>query len=230
MSVCDTKKQGDLQRIIREADGNSLDIYYTLCEEFLSVSDNSEAPLLLRTILEYPDKIGKEDEVSQKVSSRIENEVIHGYKQYVNSTVALLTRDNDSVEIFYEKLWSTIFCMQTSPRGPEQRAVVLKLLNEDVPVLPYYQAKDMISMDDEDFSKRVGQLEPRLREATHMLNRNFSQKTEEISQIYRLAKNLSKEDACVYWAVLFNLAKKYAFRMGYEAKSDGGTRKETEQE
>lgn len=84
-----------------------------------------------------------------------------------------------------------------------------------VPTLPYYQAIDLLQMENDDFSHRVTQLQPRIKEAIHMLNRHFTQRTEETSQICRLSENLSKEDNYVYWATLIEIIQKNAFRAGY---------------
>lgn len=201
-----------LLKIIKEAQGNSLDIYYVLYEEHLKDNDNPSE--LLRLIMEFPNEIGKNDGASEKVSPQIEDEAIRQYGSYLFDTVKLLIKSNDTVEEFYKKLWDTVFLSPTSPKDSEQCAVILKLLSEEIPTLPYYQAVDEIFMENDEFSKRIYALTPRLQEAVHMLNRHFSQKTVESSQLLRLSKDLSKEDACVYWALLIKMIKKSAYDAG----------------
>lgn len=53
-----------------------------------------------------------------------------------------------------------------------------------------------------------------------MFNRHFPQKTQESSQICRLAQSLSFEDACVYWAAIINIIRKSAFTSGYTQFSE----------
>lgn len=213
MKSYSTEKQDRLLKIMQEAKGNSLDIYYVIYEEFLH---NNETPsVLLPLIFEFSGAIGTNDGASEKVSQQVEQGIIQQYKDYLIKTVNLLAKFNDSKDTFYEKLWSTVFCSPTSPQKTDERAVILKMLNEDVPTLPYYQAIDLLQMENDDFSHRVTQLQPRIKEAIHMLNRHFTQRTEETSQICRLSENLSKEDNYVYWATLIEIIQKNAFRAGY---------------
>lgn len=205
-------KQEKLLKIIKEAQGNSLDIYYTLFEEYLKDDENPSE--LLRLIMEFPNEIGDDDGASKKISQQVENETIHQYKSYLFDTVKLLTKLNDTVKEFYEKLWYTVFSSPTSPKDSEQCAVMLKFLSEEIPMLPYYQAVDEILMENDEFSKRVHSLSPRIQEAIHMFNRHFLQKTVESSQIVRLSEDLSKEDACVYWASIMTIIKKSAYYAG----------------
>ena len=208
-----TEKQDRLLKIIQEAKGNSLDIYYVIYEEFLR---NDETPsVLLPLIFEFSGTIGANDSASEKIPQQVEQEIIQKYEDYLIKTVNLLTSSNDQKDTFYEKLWNTVFCSPTSPQKTDECAVILKILNEDVPTLPYYQAIDLFHMENDDFLHRVTQLQPQIKEAVHMLNRHFTQRTEEISQICRLSKDLSKEDNYVYWATLIAIIQKNALRAGY---------------
>lgn len=213
MEPYSNEKQDKLLRNLQEARGNSLDIYYVLCQEFLLKDEKPST--LLQLILEFPDKIGTDDGASRCVSIQVEAETTQQYKEFLNTTVALLIKPNDPIDLFYEKLWNSIFRSPTAPTEINQCAVVLKLLIEDIPQLPYYQANDLISMEDEEFSARVVTLKSRIREAVHMFNRHFPQKTEEVSQICRLGRNLSPEDESVYWATMLGLIQKSSFQAGY---------------
>ena len=90
--------------------------------------------------------------------------------------------------------------------------MVLKIINEDCVLLPYYQAIDLISMDNDEFKKNLTSLEPAITEAIHMLNRHFLQKTEEASQLLRISQYLSEEKKCVYWSIILKLIKEATFR------------------
>lgn len=223
------EKQEKLLNIIKEAQGNSLDIYYVLFQEYLKDDENPSE--LLRLIMEFPNEIGEDDGASEKISQQVENEVIQQYKSYLFDTVKLLMKSNDTAKEFYEKLWYTVFSSPTSPKDSEQCAVILKFLSEEIPMLPYYQAVDEILMENDEFSKRVRNLSPRIQEAMHMLNRHFPQKTVESSQILRLSENLSKEDACVYWALVMNIIKKSAYYAGkYSASQDKDSEMDRDEE
>lgn len=207
-----TELQDRLLKVMTEATGNSLDIYYVIYQEFLLPSERPS--ILLKTIFEYPDTIGKDDSPSEKVSPQVESETIRQYQEWLNNTVSLLIESNAPADVFYENLWNSVFCSPTAPKSVEQSAVILKILNEDVPTLPYYQAVNLIPMTNNEFAERLKKLNPRIREAVHMFNRHFAQRTEEVSQIYRLSQDLSPEDACVYWAIIINILQNGAFQAG----------------
>lgn len=207
-----SKKQEKLLKTMQEATGNSLDIYYVLFEEYLKSDENPSE--LLRLVMEFPNEIGADDGASEKISQQVENETIQQYKSYLFDTVKLLMESNDTVNEFYKKLWDAVFSSPTSPKDSEQCAVILKFLFDEIPMLPYYQAVDEILMENDEFSRRVDNLTTRIQEAMHMLNRHFPQKTVESSQILRLSEDLSKEDACVYWALVMNIIKKSAYYAG----------------
>lgn len=205
-------KRDKLLNLMQEAKGNSLDIYYVIYEEFLK---NDESPSeLLRDLLEFASHIGEDDGASEKVSDKVVRETTQNYENFLMETVALLAGFNDPVDEFYKKLWDSVFQSSTSPKKNDQCAVILKVLREDSPLLPYYQAIGLLPMEDSEFSERVKHLKPRIIEAIHMLNRHFPQGTEETSQLCRLAQDLSSEDACVYWTTIFDVVKKSAFHAG----------------
>lgn len=215
MKSYSNEKTDRLLRTLQEAQGNSLDIYYVLCREFLFKDENPS--VLLQLILEYPEKIGTDDGASGSVPEQVEIDTAHQYRELLKNTVALLIKPNDPSDLFYEKLWDAVFRSPTAPAETDQCAVVLKLLIEDIPQLPYYQAHELVSMEDDEYSVRINTLKSRIREAVHMFNRHFSQKTEEVSQICRLGRNLSPEDECVYWAAMLGLIQKSAFQAGYRS-------------
>lgn len=212
MKSINSGKHDKLLKLLHEASGNSLDIYYVIFEEYLNNSDNP--PELLRLILEFPDTIGHDDGASEKVSPQVEKDILQQYKSFLVKTVELLVNKNSPVDLFYKELWKATFCAPTSPKDTDQRAVTLKILNEDIPLLPYYQANDLVSMDSDDFAKELNTLKPQIQEAIHMLNRHFSQKTEESSQLLRLSNNLTRKEACIYWATLLSIIKESAYYAG----------------
>lgn len=207
------EKQERLLEIMQEAKGNSLDIYYVIYQEFLLNDEDPAA--LLRLIFDFPGRIGEDDSASEKVSPQVESETIRQYQGFLINSVELLMKPNDPVDLFYKNLWKTVFCSPTAPRELDQCAVILKFLNESIPTLPYFQAIDLISMENDEFIKRREDLKSRIQEAVHMFNRHFPQRTEEISQICRLGQSLSTEDACVYWATIIIIVQNSAFNAGY---------------
>lgn len=208
------KTKERLLQLMQQAKGNELDIYYVIYDEFLR--ENEEAPALLPVIFEYSAPLGvAEPDASEKVSPELARETAEQYGEYLRGTVAMLAKNNDSEEEFYKKLWDGVFCSATAPQETAQRAVVLKLLNEENPLLPYYQASGLFRMENEEFSRRITELQPKISEAVHMLNRHFQQRTEETSQLCRISASLSEEDSFVYWAALLQIVRKNSLDAGY---------------
>lgn len=203
-----------INTILKEASGNSLDVYGTLYEECLK--DEAHAPEFLRAILESLESVGTDDGESASISRETEKELKELYQSYLRKQVSDLTKRNDPTEVFYRQLWTSVLKSPAGPKTKEQGAVCLKILNEEIPLLPYYQATGLLRMSDADFSACVQKISPSIQETIHMLNRYFSQKTEKTSQIYRIMQSLSKEESIVYLALLLNLLQENYTRAGYE--------------
>jgi hypothetical protein len=212
---------------LREASGNAVDIFYDVYNEFLKESSAPHA--LLPIIFEFEGAIGTDDVECTKVLPEI-RETVKAQLLEVKDIVKKLAGNNDTPDVFYSKLWNEIFVSSALPHGSEQHAVILKMLNEDIALLPYYQAINLHSMENEEYKKVVDKIRPQILEAIHMLNRNFEQKTERTSQMFRIANTLSQEDAYVYWAAIIDMMEKNGYRVGYSrAVSDIKKRIESEE-
>lgn len=201
-----------LVEFIHKAEGHAIDIFYDIYIEFLK--DASAPQTLLPVIFEYEEKIGTDDVECTKVPPEIRAEVEAKLPEFKN-IVRQIAECNDTPDVFYSKLWNEIFVSSMLLSGSEQYAVVLKMLNEKISLLPYYQAINLRSMEDEEYKKAVDRIRPQIIETIHMLNRHFEQKTERASQMCRIVNSLSQEDACVYWAAIINLVEKTGYRVGY---------------
>lgn len=124
-------KEKRLLQIMQDAKGNSLDVYFVIYQEYLLCSENPET--FLRMILEFPDKIGEDDGISEKISPEEEYTTIQQYQTWLTDSIVLLIEPNDSADLFYKHLWQSVFCSPTSPKEITQCAVILKLLNEKIP-------------------------------------------------------------------------------------------------
>lgn len=216
-----------LVTFLREASGNAVDIFYDIYNEFLK--ESSAPHTLLPIIFEFESTIGTDDVECAKVLPEI-RENVEAQLLAVKDIVRKLAGNNDTPDVFYSKLWNEIFVSSALPHGSEQHAVLLKMLNEDVALLPYYQAIDLHSMGNEEYKKVVEKIRPQILEVIHMLNRNFEQKTERTSQMFRIASILSQEDAYVYWAAIIDILEKTSYRVGYSrAVSDIKKRIESEE-
>lgn len=190
---------------------------YTIYQEFFLHAENPSD--LLKQVIEFPGNVGDDSLAPQKISQQTVSETIKQYQSFLTSSVDLLIKQNLPLDSFYENLWKVVFCSPTSPKDVESCAIILKSLKSN-PALPYFQAIDLLEMDNKEFTSRLEKLRPHITEAIHMFNRHFPQKTQESSQICRLAQSLSFEDACVYWAAIINIIRKSAFTSGYTQSSE----------
>ena len=123
----------------------------------------------------------------------------------------MLVRENLPVEEFYEKLYTQIFSSELFPDDEHVKTVLLRFLAGELPILPYFQASDLLSMTDKDYQAAAERVNDQVTQAVHMLNRNFSSRTEEASQLYRLATEIpSKEDQTMYWSIMVTILKERA--------------------
>lgn len=200
--------------ILENARGNPLDIYATLYREYLSGSKNPSA--VLQQILQfYAHPVGSEDDDSPEVmSSEQERRIKRNYYMLIREIVRVLAMENLPVEEFYEKLYAQIFSSNLFPNSEDVKIVFLKLLGEELPLLPYFQASDLLPMTNEDYQAATERVDGQVTQALHMLNRNFDSRTEEASQLYRIATEiLNKEDQTVYWAMVVSILKENRRRL-----------------
>ena len=201
-----------LVQFLQDGKGNVLDVLYDVYEQFLKESKSPQS--LLPIIFEYAEKIGSDEENSVKVPDGVREEIEAHFSE-INDIATKNAKKNQSPDIFYANLWEDIFVSSPLSQSSEQCAVLLRILNENVRVLPYFQAVDLCRMEDSEFKASFEKIQIRIVESTHMLNRHFEQKTEIASQLCRIAKDLSQEDTYVYWATMISLIERSSYRAGY---------------
>ena len=207
-----TNTECQLVQFLQDAKGNVLDIMYHVYEQFLKESKSPQS--LLPIIFEFSEKIGSDEEKSAKVPDEVREEIEEHFSE-INDTATKIAKKNQTLDVFYANLWEDIFVSSPLSQSSERCAVLLKILNENVRVLPYFQAVDLCRMEDSKFKASFEKNRLRIVESTHMLNRHFDQKTEIASQLCRIAKDLSEEDTYVYWATMISLIERSSYRAGY---------------
>lgn len=200
--------------ILKEAHGNALDIYSVLYQK--CIENRRSAPQILQEIMEYSEEVGVNDDASKIVSKEQEEKYTKMYRELLWDETETLAKRNLSKEEFYQELWVSIFESDTAPDNEQKGAVCLKILNEEVPFVPYYQAVGVIRMESDEYEKRVRALTPNIQESIHMFNRRFEQKTEATSQFCRIIRALDEKDAAVYLATLLSILKKAYVEEGYK--------------
>lgn len=197
-----------VDEILENARGNPLDIYAVLYREYLLSSEKPSA--VLQHILQFcAHPVGSEDDDSPELmSNEQEWKIKRNYYRLAREIVWVLARENLPVEEFYEKLYVQIFSSELFPDDESIKIVLLKLLAEELSILPYFQASNLLPMTNENYQAALERVNGQVIQALHMLNRNFDSRTEEASQLCRLAAELpDKEDQTVYWAVLVSILK-----------------------
>lgn len=193
---------------ILEAKGNPLDICAVLYQEHLLTSE--EPWKVLQQILQFDaHPIGSEDDDSPAIMTPEQETLIkRNYYRLAREITCALARENLPPDEFYEKLYHRIFASDLFPNDEKVKIVLLKILSEDAIEVPYFQAKELLSMGTEDFQAAVERVENHVTQALHMLNRRFDSRTVEASQLCRIASEIAdKDDQVVYWAVVISILK-----------------------
>lgn len=198
-----------LSRLLETSSGNPLDIHYILYRDFLSKSENPDK--LLRIILEYSEQIGNVDDDSPTLISKKEvADFLFIYFDLISAIVKNIIDQNLPVEDFYKKLYTNIFVLDILPHQEKDQGILLYILNEKVAGIPYHYAEDLLKMDDEQYGQIIDSIEDQLTLAVYMLNRRFKSKTEEASQLWKIASSLeNKNQQIVFWAMIINCIRRF---------------------
>lgn len=184
--------------ILENAPGNKYDVYYVLCNECIS---NSQEPYkTLMEVLKYSKSIGADDgsEPANISTEEIKN-AEQKYIDLLNEIVQVIVQDNPTEEEFYKKLYENVFISQLLPQNSKSKAILTKILAEDVMLIPYYQAENLLQMSNEEYRDYLERIKPNVLKALHMLNRNFETLTEIASQLYNILDDIEiREDKIVF--------------------------------
>ena len=203
-----TDEELKVREKIETATGNGFDLYYTLLKEDLLGSDNPE--YVFAVILSTPHIANSDNEiVSHYIDPSYAEQIREKYDQLLSETVIRQTENNPSPDAFYSKLYNAVFCSGVFPDNIEAQTVLLYILTQEMPLIPYYEAVNLMKMDNAEFRSVLNELLPQLQQAIHMLNRHFGSRTEEASQLLEISKQIETErDQIVYWAGLLSIIRK----------------------
>lgn len=188
------------------------------CLDLYEIMSTSQYPeKLLQTILEYPSPIGKKDDVVPvAVREEIFDIFVRQNFNYIIQYTRLLARKNLPQEEFYKRLYEDMFNpgndMLPSFEEPSlndiYKAFVLVLLANHVRCVPYYQLTEEQDLTDEFFYDSVSRLEPKLKNARHILQRDFATKTAEGIQFYRVMNSIDNEtDKIVFLSLMLGMVR-----------------------
>lgn len=120
-------------------------------------------------------------------------EIEEKYTSLIVEISEVLAEENLEEDEYYKKLYDAIFLSNFLPRTKKTQATFLKILCENVRVVPYYQATNLVKLSNDEFATTFEKLKPHIIKAMHMLNRNFDTMTEVTSQIYQIEKSITDE-------------------------------------
>ena len=203
-----------MERILKTletAQGNAVDILSGLYQNYILNGEHPAAAL--QTILQYTnDPIGsEEDDAPPSLMSQEKlDEIKHNYYPILREMVRLLAHQDLSQKEFYNRLYDQIFLSKILPVNEETAPVFLLLLAENTPEIPYYQSSDLVTMSNDEYQSIMGDISESLYQAAHMIHRNFVSRTEEASQLLRIADGIQdRKSQIVYWSVVLSYCLRF---------------------
>lgn len=112
------KEENKIINIIKNAQGNSLDVYSVLYEKCMN--EKWEAPQILKELLEYSEQVGVDDGASQMVTKEQEERFSKMYEKLLWDETEKLIKKNLSIEKFYQELWTMVFESEEAPDSREK--------------------------------------------------------------------------------------------------------------
>jgi len=200
MNNCENK----IYEICNNASANVYDIYYAIYIRCFELENSWETLKSIMKIMKNC-KFSKEEEgsfVSVHDVEAFKSAYLELLQVYTNS----LIKKNLPEDEFYKQLYNTLFVYDIFPKDKKTLAIIICLLVEEIMIVPYFQATDLLIMSDEDYKKHVNELEPEIFKTISIFKRQFSTRTEESSQLYKVLLSLNEEeDKIVYLSILIGM-------------------------
>lgn len=194
---------------LENAQGHPLDIYTHIFQE--NVDAGQEPQKVLQDILQNSFiEVGSDEAPADIMSDAAAQKIKKLYYNLLHEIVRVLAAGNPTVEDFYSQLYQKVFESGLFPENRQVKAVLIQMLANEIPELPYYQADNLLEMTNEEYRKGIDRVKPSLYEAIHMLNRHFESRTKEASQLCRIASELADEaDRVIYWSIVIDLLRRF---------------------
>ena len=195
---------GTIQSLLSACEGNYYDAYFIICKEYLK---KASAPAeIIRTLLQFEKNPNNQKAIYENITKEEFDKIVQRYKPLIKDLIRLWEIENPTEDQFYSKVYSTIFNSALFPDDARSQAVFLSILSDAFPDIPYYRAENVLLMADNQYKEAVERLEKSLMKAIHMYFRPFQSKTEQASQLWKIASEIeSTDDQIVYWSVVLNM-------------------------
>lgn len=211
-AVKGTRKQ-EIEKILENAGGHPVDV----CRKLYGIMKESQQPEeLLQQILEYPDLVGDpDDENPETVMQEEIDDFLRLNYSYIIQFTRLLAGKNLTQEEFYLRLYKEMFESASGllPESENAKSMILETLANRVRCVPYYQLYEAEDVSEEVFEAAVEKIEPQLKKARHILQRDFKTKTKLGIQYYKMLNDISDEtEKVVFLSLLLGLVRTEAMR------------------
>lgn len=197
-----------INTICENATGNIYDIYFTLYKECILNQDNPNI-ILQKLFIEVQNREFNDEGDGIFINEKDVEEVIDLYFALLKVYVRTLVRENLEETEFYKRIYEVIFESNIFPQDEKTKAILLYLLSEKIPGIPYFQAVNLLEMTGEEYKRAVQRLRPQIEKAMDVMNRGFESRTEEASQIYEIILDIeNREDKIVFLSVFINIVER----------------------
>ena len=194
-----------LVKTMQEAKGNKSDVFLTLYREYLNPSNVPWE--ILRTIIEYDEQIGSDDETPAFFENNQINEIQNKCWPLLHETIQIIIRENMDDEAFYQKLYRAVFRSELFPSDEKSSAILLKMIADGAQELPYFQLTNTLEISSDEFRRIIDDIRPQLKRSIALLNRHLEMATMESSQLWNIASELDREKQIVYWAAIIGIIR-----------------------
>lgn len=199
-----------IQNICENATGNIYDIYYSLYKECM-FNQPDPSDILQKIIIEMQNQESADERDAMYIDINYIDEIVDIYFDLLKAYVITLVHKNLEETEFYERLYKVVFESDLFLQEEKAQAIYLYLLSEKIPEIPYFQAKNLLEMDGEEYREAVQRLKPQIEKSIAVLNRHFKSRTQESSQIYKIIEEIdSREDRIVFLSVYTSIIQNNA--------------------
>lgn len=192
----------DLHQYLEHITGSLPDICAEVFYHFLK-EDSSNATQNFQSFLELWPDIDTDQTV--EVEKYFSEEEYEGTFKSIQPVISTLlnnqVEENAPADLFYTRMWGSISNKDLFPSEVECICAILYVLAS--PLIPYYQMKDPVRMDNEKFNEIGELIKPQVKKALFALNRKYRQRTEVSSQLVFILEEIDDvEQRIVFMAKL----------------------------
>lgn len=183
-----------IKKLTSDSEKNPLDVYCDLYTQVLKPAEDGKKADILKQMMEATQSIPYDREKPMKsLDEKAVETAISKYHGTLREMVGSILNDNPGVQEFYELLWTSI----NNPFFKQDDTTIitlLYLLGERITGIPYYRAEGLLTLDSEEFMRAIQMITPKLDEGKSMVLRPFEQRSETISQLYRVAGEIHADE------------------------------------